>query len=111
LETKDASFWDTFLSEKFVGWGSSGKLDKASATKEYTGADCEIKSYALSDEQMSPLGRNAAVITDKATLTAHAAGKRCRQTIGQRAFTFATTINGKEPSTLQLRLSIQKRLL
>jgi hypothetical protein len=37
-KAKDAEFWDTFLSDKFVGWGSSGRLDKASATKEYTGA-------------------------------------------------------------------------
>jgi hypothetical protein len=48
-KSKDAKFWATFLSDKFAGWGSSGKLDKVSATKEYTGADCEIKSYALSD--------------------------------------------------------------
>ena len=46
-KNKDAKFWNTFLSDKFVGYGSDGKLDKASATKEYTGADCEIKSYAL----------------------------------------------------------------
>jgi hypothetical protein len=45
-KSKDAKFWVTFLSNKFVGWGSSGKLDKVSATKEYTGTDCEIKSYA-----------------------------------------------------------------
>src|SRR5476651_1974415 len=59
-KSKDAKFWDTFLLDKFVGWGSSGRLDKASATKEFTGADCTIKSYALSDEQMSPLGKGAA---------------------------------------------------
>src|SRR5277367_829940 len=58
-KSKDAKFWDTFLSDKFVGWGSAGRLDKASATKEYTGADCAIKSYALSDEQMRPLGKGA----------------------------------------------------
>jgi ketosteroid isomerase-like protein len=75
-KSKDAKFWDTFLSEKFVGWGSSGKLDKASATKEYTGADCEIKSYALSDEQMSPLGQNAALITDKATVNGTCGGQK-----------------------------------
>src|SRR6202021_223192 len=34
-KSKDAKFWATFLSDKFAGWGSSGKLDKASATKEY----------------------------------------------------------------------------
>jgi Domain of unknown function (DUF4440) len=64
-KSKDAKFWHTFLSDKFVGWGSSGRLDKASATKEFTGADCTIKSYALSDEQMSPLGKGAALITYK----------------------------------------------
>ena len=64
-KSKDAKFWDTFLWDKFVGYGSSGKLDKASATKEYTGADCEIKSYALSDEQMEPLGNDVALITYK----------------------------------------------
>ena len=64
-KSKDAKFWDTFLSDKFVGWGSSGRLDKAYATKEFTGADCAIKSYALSDEQMRPLGKGAALITYK----------------------------------------------
>src|ERR1700738_185516 len=49
-KSKNASFWDSFLSEKFVGWGASGRLDKVSATKEYTGADCEIKSYSLSQD-------------------------------------------------------------
>ena len=67
-KSKDAKFWDTFLSDKFVGWSSAGRLDKASATKEFTGADCAIKSYALSDEQMSPLGKAAALITYKITV-------------------------------------------
>jgi Domain of unknown function (DUF4440) len=67
-KSKDAKFWDTFLSDKYVGWGSSGRLDKASATKEFTGADCAIKSYALSDEKVSPLGKGAALITYKITV-------------------------------------------
>jgi len=74
-KSKDASFWDTFLSDKFVGWGSSGRLDKASATKEYTGADCAIKSYALSDEQMRPLGQGAALITYKITVDGTCGGQ------------------------------------
>jgi hypothetical protein len=61
-KSKDAKFWEAFLSSKFVGWGSS-RLDKASATKEYTGADCDVKSYALSEEQISPLGENVVLIT------------------------------------------------
>src|SRR5260221_12022200 len=61
-KSKDAKFWEAFLSDKFVGWGST-RLDKVSATKEYTGTDCDIKSYALSDEQISPLGKSAALST------------------------------------------------
>lgn len=75
-KSKDAKFWDAFLSEKFVGYGSSGKLDKASATREYTGADCEIKSYALSDEQMQPLGNDAALITHKTTVDGTCGGQK-----------------------------------
>ena len=75
-KSKDAKFWDTFLSDKFVGWGSSGKLDKASATKEYTGADCEIKRFALSGEQMKPLGQNAALITHKTTVDGTCSGQK-----------------------------------
>lgn len=75
-KSKDAKFWDTFLSDKFVGYGSSGKLDKASATKEYTGADCEIKNYALSDEQMKPLGNDAALITYKTTVDGTCGGQK-----------------------------------
>ena len=67
-KAKDAKFWETFLSDKFVGYNLDGKLNKASATKQYTGADCEIKSYALSDEKMKPLGKDAALITHKATV-------------------------------------------
>ena len=52
-KSKDAKFWDKFLSDKFVGYGSSGKLDKASAKKEYTGAglrDQELRSVRRADE-------------------------------------------------------------
>jgi len=52
-------FWDTFLSDKFVGYCSSGKLDKASAIQEFRGLGCEIKSYDLSNERMKPLGNDA----------------------------------------------------
>jgi ketosteroid isomerase-like protein len=75
-KSKDAKFWDTFLSDKFVGWGSSGRLDKASATKEYAGADCEIKSFTLSDEEMNPLSNDAALITYKTTVDGICGGQK-----------------------------------
>jgi hypothetical protein len=75
-KSKDAKFWATFLSDKFVGWGTSGKLDRVSAKKEYTGADCEIKSYALSEERVSPRGKQAALITYKATVDGTCGGQK-----------------------------------
>ena len=75
-KSRDEKFWVTFLSDKFAGWGSSGKLDKASATKEYTGTDCEIKSYALSDEQLGSLGKDEALIIYKATVDGTCGGRR-----------------------------------
>jgi len=75
-KSKDAAFWETFLSERFVGWGASGKLDKVSATKEYTGADCDIKSYALSDTRVTPRGKRAALITYKATVDGTCGGRK-----------------------------------
>jgi hypothetical protein len=74
--SKNAKFWDTFLFDKFVGYGSSGKLTKASATTEYNGADCEIESYALSDEQMRPLGNDAALITYRTTVDGRCSGQK-----------------------------------
>src|SRR5439155_13277944 len=74
-KSKDAKFWATFLSDKFVGWGAYGRLDKASATKEYTGTDCEIKSYVLSDEHLSSLSKDAALITYKATVNGTCGGQ------------------------------------
>jgi ketosteroid isomerase-like protein len=75
-KSKDAKFWGKFLSDNFVGWGSFGKLDKASsATREYTGIDCEINSYALSDEQVSLPGKAAALIPYKATVNGTCGGQ------------------------------------
>lgn len=67
-KSRDAKFWDSFLADKFVGWGSSGRLDKTSATKEYTGADCTIARIAISDAQMTPLGRDAALISHRTSV-------------------------------------------
>ena len=75
-KSKDEKFWKTLLSDKFAGWGSSGRLDKASATKEYSGADCAIKSYAISDVQTTPLGQDAALITHKTTVSGTCDGQK-----------------------------------
>jgi hypothetical protein len=75
-KSKDAKFWGTFLSDRFIGWGPTGRLDKAAAIKHYGGADCEIKSYVLSDDQMRPLGHEAALFTHKITVDGSCGGRK-----------------------------------
>ncbi len=75
-KSKDAKFWDAFLADKFVGYGSSGKLDKASAQKQYAGADCEIARYALSDEHARPLGKGVVLLTYKVAVDGSCGGKK-----------------------------------
>jgi len=75
-KSKDAKFWESFLSDNFVGWGSAGRLDKSSASKEYTGVGCDIESFAISDAQMTPLGHDAALITHKVTVDGSCANQK-----------------------------------
>jgi ketosteroid isomerase-like protein len=76
FKTKNASFWDGFLAANFVGYGASGRLDRAAAMKEYAGTECDVKSYTLSDEQMTPLGADAAIISYKAAVDGTCAGQK-----------------------------------
>jgi len=75
-KSRDAKFWSAILSDKFVGWGSAGRLNKASATTQYSGADCEIKSYAFSDEQVQLLGGNAGLITHRISVDGSCNGQK-----------------------------------
>ncbi|MBV8672562.1 MAG: nuclear transport factor 2 family protein [Acidobacteriaceae bacterium] len=75
-QSKDTKFWFTFLSDKFVSWGSSGRIDKAAAVREWSGTDCNIASYQISDSQVSRLTPEAAVITHKTTVDGSCGGNR-----------------------------------
>jgi len=65
-KTKDAKFWDGFLSDKYVGAGPNGKIGKADSIKMMGDDKTEVKSYAMSDEQMQMLGNDAVLLTYKA---------------------------------------------
>lgn len=74
-KTKDATFWPTFFSDKFVGYGSPGRIDKAAAIKEYANADCDIRSYTLADEQVKALSDDVALLTFKTTIVGTCGGQ------------------------------------
>lgn len=75
-QAKVTKFWSTFLSEKFVSWGSSGRMDKVAAQREWRGTNCKIVSYQISDSQVSQLTPEAAVITHKTTMDGSCGGNR-----------------------------------
>jgi hypothetical protein len=75
-QSKDTKFWSTFLSERFVGWGSSGRIDKAAAAREWSETNCNIVSYQISDSEVSRLIPDVAVITHKTTVDGSCGGNR-----------------------------------
>jgi hypothetical protein len=75
-KTNDVKFWEPFLAANFVGYGPSGKLDRAALIKQYSGIDCDVKSYTVSDEQMTALGADAALLTYKLTVDAACNGQK-----------------------------------
>jgi hypothetical protein len=75
-KTKDAKFWDPFLTANFVALGPTGKLDKAAAIKDFSSADCDVKSFSISDDQMTPLGNDAALMTYKVSIDATCGGQK-----------------------------------
>lgn len=75
-KSNDAKFFRTFLSEKFVGWSRSGRLDKSAAEVVLSGVGCRIGSYRLTDNQLSELTPNAAVLTHKTEVTGACGGEQ-----------------------------------
>ncbi len=75
-KTKNSKFWDTFLSDKFVGYGRLGRLDKRSAAVEFSGADCEIESYGLAEEQMQVLAPDVVLLSYRALVDGKCGGEK-----------------------------------
>jgi ketosteroid isomerase-like protein len=75
-KTKNTKFWETYISDRFASVTPEGKIDKAAVLKHFASDDCEVKSYSLADEQMRPLGTDAALITYKATADATCGGQK-----------------------------------
>lgn len=75
-KTRDAKWAQENASDKFVGLGTAGRMDKAASIKSYTEQKCEIKSYSVSDDQMQVVGPDVAVLTYRASQDATCDGKK-----------------------------------
>ncbi|MEP6945283.1 MAG: nuclear transport factor 2 family protein [Acidobacteriota bacterium] len=66
-----------FLSDKYVGFSSTtGRQSKADNLKSFAAQKCDVKSYSFSDEQMTPIGNDVAVLTFKAAQDYTCDGKK-----------------------------------
>ena len=64
-KNKDAKPFKATLAADSIMIGESGIADKATAVKEITGMDCDVKSFELSDFKLSMAGPNVALLTYK----------------------------------------------
>ena len=67
-KNKDGKFFETFLTDNFVGFGDDGKRPaRADVLKMIADPNCDVKSYSLSDGHVTPVSADVAVLTVKAT--------------------------------------------
>src|SRR3989442_5542422 len=75
-KSKDQKVFQDLMSDRYVGFGPAGRVDKAASIKSTTDPKCDVKSYSWSDEQMTPIGNDVAVLTFKATQDYTCNGKK-----------------------------------
>jgi ketosteroid isomerase-like protein len=63
---KDGKFFEGFVADTFVDYSNGKRSNRAELIKHIIDNKCEVKSWALSDEKMTTLGSDAAVLTSKA---------------------------------------------
>ena len=63
----DTKFFDTFLDDKFSGYGMKGRWDKAAALKDIAEHKCDVKGFTIDDTQMKVISPEVAVLTYKIT--------------------------------------------
>lgn len=73
---KDGKFFEGFLADNFVGSSEGKRNGKAEEVKMISSGNCEVKSYSLTDEKITSIGADAAVLTSKATVDATCEGKK-----------------------------------
>src|SRR5690242_17152010 len=66
-KNKDSKFFDGFLAANFMMMENGRHVDKAAVVKMIGEHKCEVKSSSLSDEQVTQVSPEVAVLTTKLT--------------------------------------------
>jgi|GEM_PF-1796167 len=68
FKSKDTNFPTSYLADTFIGYGASGKIDKATASKQYASHNCTLQSHFIASEQLTQLDTDVALLTYKKSL-------------------------------------------
>lgn len=74
-KAKNGKFFEDYLTDNAIGMGNSGRADKAAIIKRISDPTCDVTNFSFSEEQMTLLGTDAALLTYKATQDAKCGGK------------------------------------
>lgn len=80
-KSKNGKYFEEYLADNAVAMGSGGRSDKAAIIKRISDPTCEVNDFSLTDEQMTPLGTDVALLTYKATQDAKCGGKPLPPTV------------------------------
>ncbi|NNE98308.1 MAG: nuclear transport factor 2 family protein [Pyrinomonadaceae bacterium] len=72
---KDGKFFEGFLTDGFISVGGSGRNVKAGVAKSISENPCDVKSYAISDEDAVEIGDGVILYTGKNTSDVSCDGK------------------------------------
>jgi hypothetical protein len=75
-KNRDPKAFGDLVSDRYVGFGTGGRMDKAANIKAWTSPNCQVASYSLSDERMDMLGPDVAVLTFRAAQDYNCDGKK-----------------------------------
>lgn len=74
-KAKDVKYFEDYLTDNAIGMGSKGRSNKAAIVTRISDPTCVVNDFSFSEEQMTPLGTDAALLTYKATQDAKCGGK------------------------------------
>lgn len=74
-KAKDTKFFDEVLTDNTIGPDEKGRMDKAGILKLIADPSCDVRSFSFSEDQMTALGSDAALVTYKATQDVKCGGK------------------------------------
>ncbi|MEO7538744.1 MAG: nuclear transport factor 2 family protein [Pyrinomonadaceae bacterium] len=75
FKNKDGKFFESFLTDDFVGSENGKRVDKAATVAMIAGLKCQIKSFSFSDEKLTKVGAATAVITMKGAVDGTCEGR------------------------------------